>query len=39
MAKNSQNPQFTLEEIQAIVTTANDYGMHVAAHAHGDEGI
>ena len=39
MAKNGQNPQFTLEEIKAIVATANDYGMHVAAHAHGDEGM
>ena len=39
MAKNGQNPQFTEEVIRAIVTTANDYGMHVAAHAHGDEGM
>lgn len=39
IAKNGQNPQFTLEEIQAICETANDYGMIVAAHAHGDEGI
>lgn len=39
VAKNGQNPQFTLEEIKAIVETANDYGMHVAAHAHGDEGM
>ena len=39
MAKNGQNPQFTLEEIKAVVDTANDYGMHVAAHAHGDEGM
>ena len=39
MAKNGQNPQFTIEEIEAIVATANDYGMHVAAHAHGDEGM
>lgn len=39
MAKNGQNPQFTLEEIKAIVETAKDYGMHVAAHAHGDEGM
>ena len=37
--QNGQNPQFTLEEIQAICETANDYGMIVAAHAHGDEGI
>lgn len=39
VAKNGQNPQFTLEEIKAITETAKDYGMHVAAHAHGDEGI
>ncbi len=39
VAKNGQNPQFTLEEIKSIVSTANDYGMHVAAHAHGDEGM
>ena len=39
MAKNGQNPQFTEQVIDAIVTTANDYGMHVAAHAHGDEGM
>ncbi len=39
MAKNGQNPQFTEEVISEIVRTANDYGMHVAAHAHGDEGM
>ena len=39
IAKNGQNPQFTLEEIKAICETANDYDMIVAAHAHGDEGI
>ena len=39
VAKNGQNPQFTTSEIRAIVQTANDYGMHVAAHAHGDEGM
>lgn len=39
MAKNGQNPQFTLEEIKAICETAKDYDMHVAAHAHGDEGM
>ncbi|MEO7200697.1 MAG: amidohydrolase family protein [Dokdonella sp.] len=38
-AKNGQNPQFTVEEIKAITTTARDYGLRVAAHAHGDEGI
>ena len=39
MAKNGQNPQFTPEEIKAICETAKDYDMHVAAHAHGDEGM
>lgn len=39
MAKNGQNPQFTIEEIKTICETAKDYDMHVAAHAHGDEGM
>ena len=39
MAKSSSNPQFFDEEIEEIVKTANDYGFHVAAHAHGDEGM
>jgi imidazolonepropionase-like amidohydrolase len=39
IAKNGQNPQFTLEEIKSICETAKDYGMIIAAHAHGDEGI
>tara|TARA_R100001369_G_scaffold4044_1_gene12093 strand:+ start:14655 stop:15992 length:1338 start_codon:yes stop_codon:yes gene_type:complete len=39
VAKSGQNPQFTVEEIKAICETAKDYGFHVAAHAHGDEGM
>jgi len=39
VAKNSKNPQFTEEELIAIVETADDYDMHVAAHAHGPEGM
>jgi len=39
LAKNSQNPQFTMDELLAVVSTANDYGMTVAAHAHGAEGM
>jgi len=39
VAKNGQNPQFTVEEITAICETAKDYGFHVAAHAHGDDGM
>ncbi|ARV07722.1 amidohydrolase [Polaribacter sp. SA4-10] len=39
VAKSGDNPQFTIEEIKTICDTAKDYGMHVAAHAHGDEGM
>lgn len=39
IAKSGHNPQFTLEEIQSITSTAKNYGMSVAAHAHGDEGM
>lgn len=39
LAKSGQNPQFTTEELEAVVHTANDYGMHVAAHSHGAEGM
>jgi imidazolonepropionase-like amidohydrolase len=39
LAKSGQNPQFTVEEIEAVVATAKDYGFMVAAHAHGKEGI
>jgi imidazolonepropionase-like amidohydrolase len=39
LAKNGQNPQFTQEELEAVVRTATDYGMHVAAHTHGAEGM
>lgn len=39
VAKSGDNPQFTIEEIKAICDMAKDYGMHVAAHAHGDEGM
>lgn len=39
VAKSGQNPQFTIDEIKAICETAKDYGYHVAAHAHGDEGM
>ena len=38
-AKSGQNPQFTVEEIEAIVSAARDYGYKVAAHAHGTEGM
>lgn len=39
VAKNGQNAQFTQEEVNEIVKTANEYGMKVAAHAHGKEGM
>ena len=31
--------QYTLEEMQAIVDESHTHGRHVAAHAHGNEGI
>ncbi|HLG38626.1 MAG TPA: amidohydrolase family protein [Chitinophagaceae bacterium] len=39
VAKSGSNPQFTEEEVKAIVETAKDYGFTVAAHAHGAEGM
>lgn len=39
IAKNGLNPQFTEDEIRAVVATARDYGFTVAAHAHGAEGM
>ncbi|MEM6271570.1 MAG: amidohydrolase family protein [Bacteroidota bacterium] len=39
VARDGSRPQFTQAEIDAIVETANDFGIHVAAHAHGDEGM
>jgi len=39
IAKDGSGPQFTDEELNAIIETAHDYGMHTAAHAHGTEGM
>lgn len=39
VAKSGKNPQFSSDEIKAITTTAKDYNMLTAAHAHGDEGM
>lgn len=39
IAKDGSGPQFTDEELKAIIETAKDYGMHTAAHAHGAEGM
>jgi imidazolonepropionase-like amidohydrolase len=39
IAKSGKAPQFMSDELEMIVKTANDYGFHVAAHAHGAEGM
>jgi imidazolonepropionase-like amidohydrolase len=38
-AKSGDAPQFMLDEVEAIVAAAKDYGYTVAAHAHGKEGM
>jgi len=39
LARSPDAPQFFDEELEAVIRTARDYGFHVAAHAHGAEGI
>jgi imidazolonepropionase-like amidohydrolase len=39
LAKSGQAPLFTEDEVRTVVLTAKDYGMKVAAHAHGDIGM
>ncbi|MEY4333611.1 MAG: hypothetical protein RLZZ196_2354 [Bacteroidota bacterium] len=39
MSANGENPQFTEEEVKAIVSAAKDYGFKVAAHCHGVEAM
>ncbi|MBY6204736.1 metal-dependent hydrolase family protein [Halomonas denitrificans] len=39
VARSGMNPQFRPDEIEAVIETAADYDMHVAAHAHGAEGM
>ena len=39
VAKSGDNPQFTFEEVEAVVNAAKDYGMWVAVHAHGAQGM
>lgn len=39
LAASGHNPQFTDEELAAIVSTARDYNMTIAVHAHGAEGM
>lgn len=38
-ATSGENPQFTDEELEAIISIAKDYGFKVAAHAHGKAGM
>ncbi|MET4106788.1 amidohydrolase family protein [Hymenobacter sp. UYP22] len=39
VAKDGSAPQFTEQEIRAVVETARDLGLAVACHAHGAEGM
>jgi imidazolonepropionase-like amidohydrolase len=39
VAKSGDNPQFSDEELQAVMAAAKDYNFHVAVHAHGAEGM
>jgi imidazolonepropionase-like amidohydrolase len=39
VARDGSSPQFTVEEIKAVVETAKDFGIKVACHAHGAEGM
>lgn len=39
MASSGDNPQFTDDELKALVDIADDYNFHVAAHAHGKAGM
>ncbi|MCO7226777.1 amidohydrolase family protein [Pleionea sp. CnH1-48] len=39
LAKSGENPQFTDDELDAIMAAAKDYGFVVAVHAHGAEGM
>ncbi len=39
VARSGLAPQFHPDEMEAIVSTARDYDMQVAAHAHGKEGM
>jgi imidazolonepropionase-like amidohydrolase len=39
VAKDGSAPQFSEEELRAIVETARDLGLKVAVHAHGAEGM
>ncbi len=39
VARDGKGAQFTIEEIEAVVAAADDYGFVTAAHAHGAEGM
>ena len=39
LATSGDNPQFTDQELAAVVAAARDYGYAVAVHAHGAEGM
>ncbi len=39
LSTEGSGAEFSIDEIKAIVETAKDYGMKVACHAHGAEGI
>ena len=39
VAKSGENPQFTNNELEVLISIAKDYGLWVAAHAHGKEGM
>jgi len=39
LSENGSGANFTVDEIKAVVETAKDYGLKVACHAHGAEGI
>ena len=39
LTSNAQGAQFTPDEMRAIIETAHEYGLKVAAHAHGTEGM
>jgi imidazolonepropionase-like amidohydrolase len=39
LTENSSGAEFSIDEIKAVVETAKDYGLKVACHAHGAEGI
>src|ERR1700761_8224591 len=39
LSENGSGAEFTIDEIKAVVETAKDYGLKVACHAHGAEGV